>query len=505
MVIACVVALAFRLPGVFNGLPYVSNADEPVIYSIAHRMVANGTALPHSYTYPSLHFELNALVHAAVSTVGRWFGAWHSVNELGLLPPRPGAAVVLNSEPWAAARLITVAIAVIGVALVVALTTRLSGSRRWGLVAGLLAATSGIGVATGFVVAPDALAATTATAAIVAALRLHGRGAIVADRRWAILTGAMLGLAVGSKYNNGLLVLLVIAAVAMAPPERRPTLRHLAILVLAAGALFLVTTPGALFQPSEFLSALRGIGGHYSSGHPGYEGDSFSVNAHWLWSSDRLALVLAVAATSLRRTRAVALLAGWVVVYFTFVSLPTVHFPRNLSPVLGAVAVLGALGGQQLWHLLRASRSPTQRQLMIAVALVALVPAAWLHACDRLREFSYNLTDHQGDARRWLTTQLPAGSAVLTDNYTPWLDEQRYTLTISGLIAQASPSQAEAFADQYDAVVFTSDGSGRFTADRERYPAQSAIVDQMRSDACDLVRYEDTAGFWIEVYFQRCP
>lgn len=502
---ACSLALVLRLPGVFNGLPHVANPDEPVIYTISHEMVARHRLLPRGYTYPSLHFELNAIAHAVVSTLGRWMGAWDSVDELDLLPPRPGAAVVLNSEPWVVARLITVAAAVLGVALVVVLATRLSGSRRWGLIAGVLAATSGIGVATGFVVAPDALAGTTTMAVIVLAMQLHGPGAVVADRRWAVLTGAMLGLAVGSKYNTAVVAAVIITSVLLAPSTRRPTTRLMAVLAGAAAVGFLISTPGALFEFHAFRSAVLSVGSHYSSGHAGHEGSSFVANAEYLWQSDGLAALLAIAAVALVRTRAVLLLGGWVALYFTFTSIPQVHFERNLTPLLGALAVLGALGAQQVWHELCVARPAQRRALLLAGCLVALAPAAWLHTRDRFERWSYDLGDHQRDAREWLTRQLPDGAAVRTEPYTPWLDEERFELTIGPFVAESTAEQAAGFPAQFDVVIATSIGSGRFTGDRERYPVQAALVGALRRDACDMVRYEDAVGFWIEVYFQRCP
>jgi hypothetical protein len=444
-------------------------------------------------------------VHGAVYGVGRLLGMWNSLDELDLVPPRPGAALTRNSEPWIAARMVTVVAAVVGVALVVALTTRLTSSRRWGAFAGVLAATSGIGISTGYAVAPDALAGTTTVAVILMALRLHGPGAVAADRRWALITGATCGLAVASKYNSGMVALVVLAAIALAPADRRPNIVQCAQLAGAALATFLITTPGALLEFHRFAKSVTGIGSHYSQGHAGAEGDSVRANLRFLWRSDGLALLLAVAAVALRRSRPVLLLGGWVLVYFAFTSWPEVHFERNLTPVLGSLAVLGALGAQHLWQVASRPRTAGRRELLMAASLLVLVPAAWVHGRERVQGFAYDLTDHEGDARRWLTAQLPEGAAVLTDNYTPWLDEQRYRLTISGLIAQASPEQAAAFAVLYDAVVLTSNGSGRFIADRDRYPAQADIIDGMRRDACRLERFEDAAGRWIEVYFQRCP
>lgn len=502
----CALALVLRLPGVFNGLPYVRHPDEPVNYRIFHGMVANRSALPDFYDYPSLQYDVQALVHALVSGAGNLFGLWGSVDALDLAPGRPGANLALNSEPWVIARLVTLAISLLGVAIVVGLATRLSGSRRWGAVAGVFAAVSGVGIATGFLITPDALAGTLAIAVIAMAMRLHGPGAVAADRRWVVLTGVLFGLSVGAKYNNGVLAIAIVAAALLAPAASRPTVRQLAALTGIALGVFLLTTPAILFDLRGFLRGLDRVLDHYSTGHPGYEGNVPASNLRALWGSDAVAVVLAaVGAITLRRSRPAVLLGGWVLVYFGFTSIAKVHFDRNLTPLLGALAVLAALGAQQLWQLLRTPQPGVARPAAIAATLLVLAPTTVLRASERLDDMAYQLTDYQAAARSWLAVQIPAGSAVLTDYYTPWLEDGRYVRTDRYFVAQEPAGAIAAFATTYDAIIVTSSGSGRFLNDRSRYPEEAAVVDALRADACDTVRFDDGGGYWVEVHFQRCP
>lgn len=502
----CTVALVLRLPGVFNGLPYVRHPDEPVNYRIFHGMVANRSALPHFYDYPSLQYDLQAVVHALVSGTGNLLGMWDSVDQLDLAPGRPGANLALNSEPWVVARLVTVAVSLLGVAIVTGVATRLSGSRRWGTIAGLFAAVSGVGIATGFVITPDALAGTTAIAVLAMVLRLHGPGATAADRRWAVLTAVLFGLSVGAKYNNGVLAIAIVAGALLAPTALRPTARQLAALTAIAFGVFLLTTPAIIFDPRGFLRGLDRVLDHYSTGHPGYEGNVPASNLKALWGSDAVAVMLAAfGVVALRRSRPVVLLGGWVVVYFGFTSIAKVHFDRNLTPLLGAVAVLAALGGQRLWQLLRTPQPGLARPAAIAATVLTLAPITLLRAGERFDEITHQLTDYQAEARTWLAGQIPAGSAVLTDYYTPWLEDGLYVRTDRYFVAQEPAEAIAEFATTYDAIIITSDGSGRFLNDPSRYPEEAAVVEALRRDACDTVRFEDESGYWVEVHLQRCP
>lgn len=285
--VAGIVAVIVRVPGMVNGLPYVRHPDEPINYLVTHRMVAGPTLLPHFYDYPSLQYDLQAAAHGAMFAVGRLFGVWRSSADLGLAAGSvSGNTKVMSSTAWLVGRGVTVMISVVGVLLVVRLAEMLCRSKWWALAAGVLAATSLVGLHSGFVITPDALAGTTATATLICLVSLLSPERVATTRRWTWATGVCLGLAVGAKYNNAALAVLVIAAIVIARPEVRPTPRQCLVLAGVAGATFVLTTPAVLFDTRALVDAVRGVLRHYGEGHAGAEGGSFHFNTTTLWSSE---------------------------------------------------------------------------------------------------------------------------------------------------------------------------------------------------------------------------
>ncbi len=503
---AALLTVVLRLPGMANGLPYVRHPDEPVNYLVTHRMVAGPSLLPHFYDYPSLQYAIQSAVHASLLWLGRLFGVWHSSADLGMIGPTGfGNSKAMSTSAWLVARGVTVTVSVVGVVAVVHIATRLCRSRRWAFLAGAFGAVSGIGVASGFTMTPDALAGTTATLtlACLASLLADDRGAT--GRRWVVVTGICLGLAVGSKYNNVLLVGVVVLAVALTDRSVRPTLRQTAIVMAIGAGVFVLTTPAVVFDRVAFLDSVRGVLRHYSVGHFGSEGDSLSFNLKALWHSDAVALVFAGAAVALRSRRQVVMLATWVVAYTLVISKAQVHFARNLTPVLGAVAVLGGLGAQQVWIAARAQWTAKDhvrvRQTIVTVVLLAaLTPVAVMQARRTGHDLRVQLTDYQGAARRWLERTVPPGSNALLETYSPWLDLETHDVTQLWFIFGASAQQLE----DADVAVITSSGSGRFLQDPTRYPDQIAALRSVTDRACDTRSFSDGFGYTVDVLFLRC-
>jgi len=505
--VAVVVTVLLRLPSVFNGLPYVNHPDEPVNYDYFHRMVVLTTVKPGFYVYPSLQYDIQAGVHWAVGHAGKWFGEWQSMADLGYVPGRAdGATLVMQSEPWVAARLVTLVITCVGVVAAVRLATRLTRSSWWGLAAGLLGAVSVIGITNGATITPDALAGTTAILALVWMLRLHEPVDAAPDRRWTVMMGVLLGLAVGSKYNNAVLFFALGGAVWLLPQPRRPSIRQLFALTAVSAGVFLLTTPGVFLDTSRFFHDIGSLLDHYASGHPGAEGNALAAQARYLWRSEAIAVVGTVAALVWsRRRRPVIVLAGWVIGYILLLGLPQVHFARNLTPVLGAMTVLAAVGGQQLWWRLRAMvvrSGRTEPRTVVAVVLLtaALVAGVTTQLWSVQFEVRRDLTDHQAAARHWLEDTVPVDAVVVAEAYSPWLDRTVWTITN----IRSLPLADEEVLAGADIIIRTSSASGRFDGRADRYPGEVAIVEGLRNGACDIRRYEDQWGYWVEVLFQRC-
>lgn len=491
----CALAALLRLPAVFNGLPYVAHPDEPTNYRVFHTMVENASALPHFYRYPSLLFDLQALTHGALVFVGRLFGVWSPSDLLGLNGDAgPGSHLVQSRPTWVVARLVIVAVSVAGAVLVAGVARRMTSSRVAGFVAGALASTSAISIASGSSITPDALAGTMAFAVIVMALQpvMGSLRDDVALRRWAITTGVILGLATAAKYNNAVLAVPIAAAIGLMPDRARFTWRHMGLVAGMGVVAFTLATPGLVFDTTKFVEDLGYELRHYSTGHDGAEGASFVTNLKFLWRSDAVAVVLAIVGLALRRSLAMMLLAVWPVTYLLVIGATEVRFARNLTPLLGCIAVLAAVGTYELAKLVR-------RRHAFVIAAVCLAPLVVLSTIDLANNFRRDVTDHHGAARRWLEDHVDPGSRVLADYYTPWLNRNRWEVTSTPFAVEQTDLRL------YGTIVITSTGSGRFLSERTKYGYQARRIEALRSSACRVDRYDDSFGFWIEVLVMSCP
>lgn len=494
LVATAIVAVSLRLPAVFNGLPYVTHPDEPGNYRLAATMANEVTPLPHLYKYPSLSFDLQALAHSAVLAVERPIRGWDVDRGLGLTADAgPGSHLVVSPASWVIARLLVLVVSVAGAMLVAHLGARLTGSRAAGAVGGLLAATSAISIASGSVITPDALAGTTALATIAVALRplTEEIGDDCALRKWAITLGVSMGLATAAKYNNSVLAFPVAVHVMRLPGSMRIGWRQLRLIAGMSIVAFTLATPGLVFDTAKFVEDLGFELHHYATGHNGSEGSALTANLRFLWRSDGLAVALAATAIALRRTRATLLLASWPLLYLLVLGLPEVRFARNLTPILGCVALLGAVGAHELVRVAR--RHPST-----VIAAVALVPVMAVGVTQTAHNFHRDITDHRADARRWLENHVAPGATVLAEYYTPWLDRSRWQVTSTPYSIERPDRY------QFDAVILTATGSGRFLESGDMYQGEVLVIEAMRRRACRTERYRDHFGFWIEVLTMKC-
>lgn len=493
LLVPAILAAVVRLPAVSNGLPYVSHPDEPKNYLVIHEMISRRSALPRFYNYPSLFFELEAVAHAAAMALLKLVG---SDQSLGMaLGGTIGGRLAQSSFAWVVARLVVLGVSVAGVLVAARLAERLTGSRLAAGVAGVLAALSTISIASGSVITPDALAGTLSLCAIASAVRVFSLPDTDRDRlRWALRTGVLLGLAVSAKYNTVALALpITLALVITIRGDRRFGWQPVAIVTGAAIAAFLATTPGLVLDNARFMYDVRHELDHYRTGHAGAEGNSFVSNLGFLWGSEGLAVVLALAGLWLRRSRALLVLWSWPVAYLIAIGFAEVRFARNLTPIIGVVAVLAGCAAHDI------ARRVQHRKSIAILIVASLAPLMVVQTVDVGARLRKDFTDYQRDARDWMEEHVPPGAHVLAEYYTPFLDPGVWNVDP----VDSSLDQANAI-DTYDVVILTSGGAGRYLRDPSRYPNQVTRIAALRDQACRVERYEDDFGFWVDVLVMNC-
>jgi 4-amino-4-deoxy-L-arabinose transferase-like glycosyltransferase len=224
--------------GIRFGLPQVfTRPDEETIASVTGRILRNG-ANPEFFRYPTLFMYVMALVDRVR------FG--------------PGA-LADDASIYTTARIVAALLGTATVPLLFAAARRLFTSSA-ALVAAALLAVAFLHVRDSHFGVTDV----PATFMVVAAFTAIVTG-VLAPRsahpgwRSVTLAGLLCGLAASTKYNAGLILFALLAAV--------PNAQMVAVALAAAAGGFLIGTPYALLARKQFLSGVLAERAHLAAGH----------------------------------------------------------------------------------------------------------------------------------------------------------------------------------------------------------------------------------------------
>jgi 4-amino-4-deoxy-L-arabinose transferase-like glycosyltransferase len=412
---------------------------------VSHLAPFRGDFLPSFYNYPSLYLILSRVaidlaagyhllrpeppLHAAMA---QWVGDFARLLLVG--------------------RLVAVALAVGTVLLVYAIARRLYG-RRPAWLAAIFLSVAPLHAVHAHYMAVDVPAAFFAALCLYAcarALPVDGRAArSFGARRW-VAIGAIAGLAAGTKYNAGLvLVAGLVPLTAWARAWRVAGVRHVparwaagASLMGAAALLaFLLTTPGALLESGPFLNHLAYELWHSEHGHGEVFRELPPAGLYHLAVTLPLGLgwplfALAMGGVGLafwRRRPADWLLLAATLPYYLLMAGTELRFLRYMLPLLPPLAILAArftvaAGAVARRHLTRGGARGlgwTLGGLAAAVALAVSVAHLRVMASE----------DPRDAAARWLRqTTLPGETVALANNswfYTPPLDPSAGCITFA--------------------------------------------------------------------------
>lgn len=451
-----------------RGLDFGRHWDETLRWQSIRTAVQEETLLPDTFNYPSMSFWVSALALAPEVASGVEIGKQKRGVFLEEL------ASFTGTEEYHL-RLRRCFLWLSALSLFWVWLAMLSWRGRWDealLAASLLGLSWEVGYHARWA-APDVLMMMFSALCVMALLRALE---VPERRRWLWLGALAAGLATGTKYNAGLL-LLPLLGVGWATDRGRSLRERLvtsAQLFATFSATFLVTTPGAVLRPLVFLQNVRFEMRHYGElGHYG-----FTVGA----GRDHLSRILEYVATVLpspylvpslavtllvlvgvgvvlRESRGKALLlVGVPLLYVAYVSTQRVMFVRNLLFLAPFGAVLAARGAGALADLVPGTR--WRRVVGAAVGVLLLSNLYFgVAAAETIRDrksdrFVLELGEYlagRRDARYFVTPQiaqrlkgagveLPAsvvtevGEAAGCDYFVGWRHELRPVETWPGLM-----------------------------------------------------------------------
>jgi len=399
-------ALALRLWGIGQGLPYAYNADENDHFvPKAIRMFEEGLN-PHYFANPP---ALTYLLHGLYLV---WFGGGEAARH------------ALSTNPTEVYLLGRVAVALLGVVALWLLY--LAGERLLGRAVALLAMALGAVAFLPVFYAHLALNDVPTLAPLTLAL-LGAAGVLRKGRmRDYALAGVGLGLGCATKYTAGIVVPPLLAAAACQYIEHsRERPRALAGVALAGGlalASFLIANPYALLDFGAFhgelnhQSQLAGEAqGKLGAGHSG------GVR-YYLWSLTwGLGWVPALAAlggalTIWRKDRRV----GWMLVpapllFLAFMGLQGRYFGRWLLPIFPLVCLLAAFFALRVAEAAVPARGP--RVAVMALAGLALCAQGLVYSIHS--DLVLARVDTRTLTREWMVANIPKDSRIVAEPVSP--------------------------------------------------------------------------------------
>jgi hypothetical protein len=399
------VAFGLRVWGISHGLPLIYNTDEQVHFVPKAIEFFESGYNPHYYFNPP---GLTYLLHLVFAVR---FG-----GEDGVLD----AWATRSSDVFLVARYTSAILGTLAVFFVYLIGTRLF-DRLHGLFASALLAVAFLPVFFSHQAVNDA----PQLAPI--ALSLFGSAGILTRGRRLdyIVAGIGLGLACGTKYPAGIIIVpLLVATVARLSEQssRRQALIGLLLAGAASIAAFLLCVPGVVFDTNGVLDDL-GMLSVTPEGERKLGQSEQSGIIYYLWTLTwGLGWVPLIAALFglielVRTNRRLALFLGLAPVLFViFMGIQERYFGRYLLPIFPLVCVLGAFGVLRVSRLL-SERVPRLASAFPALAAIALLVEGLVHSIHT--DLVLARKDTRELAREWMVENIPAGTLIVREPIMP--------------------------------------------------------------------------------------
>ena len=405
-----VVAAGLRFTGLAWGLRHPPHMDERVFVESVFEMMRAGDLDHRYYEYPGLVFYL----------------LWPLLRPMLESGPGPSA--------YLAARALVAAFGVIGCAALYPLGRRLH-SEAAGLLAAALMAVSLVAVETAHMFRPDVVLQAVCALALLAFARLDG------GRRAEGVAGALLGLALATKFSGVFLLPSYVAARLLAPG---PRLRRLALGTATAALAFAIASPYAIVHARDFVEGVQvQLRYHYEEqvrASVGYGAMLAEYAQVWLKGLGGVGAVLALAGLesavrAWRRWLPALLLAA---VSFAVLATSDVRHERFLLAPLSVGCLLAGAGAARLAELLaQRARWPAAVPLLALAAAMTALPlrASAFYAREMTEPLTRDLV------LDWVASSVPGRARVLCSVPQLGLDPERLDVLLVPRLLPTSRAQ----------------------------------------------------------------
>jgi len=338
--------------------------------------------------------------------------------------------------------------------------------------------------------------------------------------KYYLLGGIFVGLAINSKYTAFLSVAPLLITHYMRSRDTEELIDKNILLCLAViPVAFLVTSPYVLLEFNRFMADLIYEARHYAAGHVGAESQtatSYFLYGKYLFTKGYGVIPIIFSGLGLiwlfrRDPWKAAVIAAFPLLLYLFVGRYRVFFPRNLVATL---PFLSLLSGAFVCFTYKAAMeklplpSKAGRTIVVNIVLVMVLSGSvWQQtgfAVDHIEKIT--LPDTRWVSLKWVEKNLPPGSRIGREHYTPPIE--KYTgkfdaVYLGFIVLVESPHAVRGL----DYLILSSGDYGRYLWQKDRYPEEfRAYIDFFENN--ELIKEfipddENLGGPRISIYKMR--
>jgi len=497
LVVILLLGLLVRLVGIPFGLPNLYHVDEARFAKISLNYFT-GDLNPHFFHVPTLHTYSVAGIWAVYYHIGKISGKFTNVTDFMDSFQEDSTVFMIL------ARILTVILSVGTIALVYLIGTKMY-NKRVGIFAALFLIFSHVHNKISHYQVPDAPMVFFFMLSFLFIWYIYKRG----RPKDYILAGLFAGLAMATKYGGQMLFLPLLLAHLFRKVEEKQSFQNIIFslpLVLSGvffGLGFLVGCPYFVLDFASFWKGFRWQSQHlYVSGHFG----SSTAQPAWLFYIKQglrenvgllsQVLVLGGVLYGLARSKKrEIILFSLPLVLFVIIGgwkAKAVRYMLPLTPFLVLIAgyfldiVLQKIEAYRTKSA-QENRKESQRNLLLPVLAISLIllPSAY-----KVLRFDLSLTqkDTRTLASEWIEQNIPAGSQIACEQYSPPISETRYDRHYRHTLGQVTLEYLIHRGTQY--VVISDIMYARFIKAPEEFPRQASFYNSLDKHAVLIKTFE---------------
>ena len=468
LVFMLLAAFFIRYKGITFGFPMITYHDEKKIVNRALNILETGDMNPHFFNYPTGYIYTQAAL----------FGLMDIGIKIAGDPD--GIKNVDQTTIYFAGRFLTILLSIGTIFIVYIIGTLLAG-RTGGLVAGVFTAFSFLHVSNSFLVTVDSPMAFWCMLSFLMALLIIEKGP---KFRYYVLAAIFAGFAVGSKYTAFIIVLPLIYAhlYSNSFSIKKSIDKKIILTLLLVVLVFLLTTPYAILDFDTFKKDLFFESRHYSTDHPGAASAANSYKSYFLFLIDGFGLIpfilsiFGIAYLMVKDKKKGLFLLIFPLLFFLFIGRYKVHFPRNLLAIIPFLSIFGGLLTAAAVDIFKRYRKSELKVLLLAGLVIFSMAGLYGVYEQGGKSYKYvkriTLPNTRWESTLWINENLPAGSKIVLEHYTPRPDKKLFKLSYPGICGL---KRVVSKLDQFDYIVASSNDYGRFFSNRKKYAKQINI------------------------------